>query len=214
MWQTLLDILFPRRSLSGIDGEWVTPQEIHAMKSTPLIIDTPTLRAQGCLSIDRVVAAGSYDASPYLRMAIHRFKYGKVRAFDEIFGHMLAEATPFLQTDARDTVLCPVPLFWLRLYQRGFNQSDLLATAVAYESGKIVLPLLTRIRSTGSQAKRNGEERRRAMHDAFACITDVPPSSVILVDDVFTTGATLDACAQALKKAGVARVEGLVIALG
>jgi predicted amidophosphoribosyltransferase len=111
-------------------------------------------------------------------------------------------------------VLCPVPLHWLRRFGRGFNQAECLARVVAAERGLPVRGLLMRIRWTGSQVQRCRSERLTAVRGAFRCRIPDPPAHLVLIDDLSTTGATLDACARALKEAGARYVEGWVIAHG
>ena len=112
-------------------------------------------------------------------------------------------------------VVVPVPLFPRRQRVRGYNQSALLAEALAR---RMALPAdertLVRARSTASQAEtRNVDERKVNVRDAFQCRgRQLAGKRVLLVDDVSTTGATLDACAQALRKAGVASVWALTFA--
>lgn len=115
-------------------------------------------------------------------------------------------------------MIVPVPLHRWRLWKRRYNQAALLAEQLSRWSGKPHLPLLLqRTRPTPSQGEMtSAKARRRNVLGAFK----IPPGSrenlrgrrVLLVDDVFTTGATLDACARALKRAGVARVEVLTLA--
>jgi ComF family protein len=107
----------------------------------------------------------------------------------------------------------PVPLHRRREYQRGFNQADDLARQL----GVPVVPLLKRIVHTQSQIELPKEERHRNVKDAFALSPDsrslIPdPGIVVLVDDVSTTGATLDACAAVLKRNGVKEVRALTAA--
>lgn len=251
MWQLFLDLLFPRRSLSGAEGEWITEAERRLLVPHPVVEETADLRRRGIRSLDRLVAASTYADSPLLKKAIHTFKYGHVRWLDKELGRLIVQALTeidhsFQRTKnnhgetlggsdgtrrwsrtfegrvgsregnrrlpSREIVLCPVPLHWLRQFQRGFNQSELLARVVSRERGLAVLPLLKRRRWTGSQMKRRRADRLTAMGGAFRCAVSHPPRSVILIDDLSTTGATLDECAKALKDAGVTRVEGWVIA--
>ncbi|TSC57425.1 MAG: phosphoribosyltransferase [Candidatus Peregrinibacteria bacterium Greene0416_19] len=210
----LLDLLFPTRSLTGREGEWVTMEELSALHVEPVILRTHRLRSMGLHALDRVVAAGSYDDLPLLRPAIHTFKYRRIGLFAQPLGLLMSEASHRGWTDM-PPVLCPVPLHWTRRFQRGFNQADLLARAIAGDRQCSVVPLLRRTRSTGHQAWRAREERFRAIEGSFTIRSSATvPSSVVLVDDLLTTGATMDACAAALKKAGATRVEGLVLALG
>jgi len=100
----------------------------------------------------------------------------------------------------------PVPLHPKRLRERGFNQSELLCRAMSEKSGIPVLNALARTRQTSSQAKLSGKERHTNILDAFSCVMDVSGQTLILVDDVVTTGSTASACAKALLSAGAKQV--------
>jgi competence protein ComFC len=109
--------------------------------------------------------------------------------------------------------LVPVPLHRSREWERTFNQSALLARYISQLSGIPALNLLRRIKRTPPQTSLSGQARRRNLHGAFQMKGKVKvPRSVILLDDVVTTGATLESCAAVLRKAGVHRVYGLTIA--
>ena len=147
-----------------------------------------------------------------LREAVHAFKYRCVRRLARPFGALLAAhlaARPL----AVDAVL-PVPLHAGRLAERGFNQAEALAREVA----RIVsLPLindeLVRVRATDQQARLDARSRQENMRGAFAWGKSAPPPrSVLLVDDIITTGATMGACAEALRNAGADHVYGLALA--
>jgi ComF family protein len=132
------------------------------------------------------------------------------------FARMLASAGRELLAEA--DILVPVPLYHTRLWSRRFNQSALLAHQLGKLSSKPVCPFaLIRVRATPSQGDMASvSARRRNVQGAFR----VPPGrssalkgrSVLLIDDVFTTGATIEACARALKKGGASRVLVLTLA--
>jgi ComF family protein len=132
------------------------------------------------------------------------------------FARWLERAGRELIADA--DVIMPVPLHPLRLWTRRFNQSALLASALARRSRKTYEPLvLRRTRSTPSQGEMpSAKARRKNVRGAFRVDPDrvsaVKERRILLVDDVLTTGATVDACARALKRAGAAKVSVLTLA--
>lgn len=104
-------------------------------------------------------------------------------------------------------MLVPVPLHPWRQYTRGYNQSHELALYLSSAYGiPVCAPLLTKVRRTSDQKKLNAKERAKNLHKAFQAAPEAAGRRIILVDDVTTTGATLSACAQALKKAGAIKV--------
>jgi competence protein ComFC len=214
MWHTILDLFFPRTSLSGNGDDWITQTELRTMRRKPVFLSTQELRGMGVLHIDCLAAASTYDESPFLRTAIHRLKYKRIRAMARPLGRMMADASFILPPKIGECVLCPVPLHWTRYFDRGFNQSELLAREVAELLHMKVSPCLRRVRTTGHQAHRGKEDRRTAMHNAFAVRDIALPSRIILIDDVATTCSTLDECARILKEAGVMHVDALALALG
>jgi ComF family protein len=147
-----------------------------------------------------------------LRHGIHRFKYDRLASMAEPFGEMLADYWRAEQFSA--DWLIPVPLHRSRERDRGYNQSDLLARQLAR---RVSVPLssrgLRRTRATAVQMTLDAAQRRENVAGAFECVElRVRGARVVIVDDVATTGATLEACAQAVLKAGAASVMGLALA--
>jgi ComF family protein len=163
----------------------------------------------GMLSFDAAYSFGAYEG--VLRELIHLFKYGRVRPLAAPLGQMMVAAIPRDQTF---DLVAPVPLHWRRRLARGFNQSELLARAVARRYGLAPVNALRRKRSTGVQAGLSHAGRRVNVASAFEASPKaaVAGRRVLLVDDVLTTGATLASCASALKRAGARYVAVLTLA--
>ena len=147
-----------------------------------------------------------------VRDAIHRLKYKGERASAGLLAGLMAEYIEGSPVPA--DALLPTPLHPRRLRSRGYNQSALLAR----ELGKrITLPvredLLIRVRNPRPQVETQSQQERRVnVADNFACQTDAAGLTVLLIDDVATTGSTLSECATALKAAGATRVHALTLA--
>ncbi len=118
------------------------------------------------------------------------------------------------QNGLEDVTVVPVPLHSKRLAERGFNQAQFLGGRVAKEMGWPLEHFLYRSRETKTQTNLTREQRRMNVSSAFACKGDVAGKNILLVDDVITTGATLEECAKVLKRAGAKRVKALVVARG
>jgi ComF family protein len=165
-------------------------------------------------ALDRAIAAYSFD--PALHDAITAFKYGDIRALAPVLGHLLARALPAAMRDSIDVVL-PVPMSGSRHRQRGYNQAELLAREVARMDPerplRLDMSLLVRSVDRRPQAgSASIAERAANVADAFSVAGGVHGLRVLLVDDVMTTGSTLNACAAVLKTAGAGRVGALVLA--
>ncbi len=218
-----LDLLFPRWCVGcGREGDFICSA---CLKSLPRITPPlcprcgrPQLNAVTCpvcvgwqASIDGIRAPFRFDGA--VRRAVHELKYNNLRAIAALLGRWLGD---YLAANPLPTeVLVPVPLHHKRLRERGYNQSRLLALELAKLTGlPLVDDCLVRECHTPPQARTpNVDERRSNVADAFACRDcRLEDRAVLLIDDVATSGATLDACARVLKEAGASSVWGLVIA--
>ncbi len=164
---------------------------------------------------NRARAVAVFDREGVLRELIHGMKYSDRHDARRLFGRWLTEAGRELLAEA--DLLVPVPMTRWRLMRRQFNQAALLAKEVSDLTGiPVDVGALTKPKSTPPQVGLTRQQRRQNVRTAFA----VPPQHrprvagrrIVLVDDVVTTGATVEACARALLAAGVARVD--VLALG
>jgi ComF family protein len=150
-------------------------------------------------------ALGAYDGT--LRDLLHALKYGGRRSIAPRLSAMMA-------TEGRDVLagadlVVPVPLHWRRRRERGFNQSEDLPRHL----GVPAVQVLRRVKATRPQVDLPAGARRDNVRDAFAMRRAIQRKSVIvLVDDVATTGATLEACARVLKAAGAAEIRALTAA--
>lgn len=162
------------------------------------------------INLDAVRVEYAFDGP--VRKAIHALKYKQGRYLIPTLRDLCLETIRVrpLQPDA----IVPVPIGPIRLRERGYNQAALIAEAIADVLHIPVMPALERVKEGPSQTRLNEVERRANVRDAFRVRADLNPDGLrlLLTDDVMTTGATLDACARALKRAGAARVFGLAIA--
>jgi ComF family protein len=161
----------------------------------------------------RARAAVRYD--DIARTLVHALKYGDRLDLTPTLGRWMVQAGGALLTEA--DALVPVPLHWRRLWTRRFNQSAALADAIAAQVKLTVAHAsLTRVKATRQQVGLTASERALNVQGAFRVGAeargDVKDRRLVLVDDVLTSGATIDACARALLRAGAATVDVLVFA--
>ncbi|MCI0405283.1 MAG: ComF family protein [candidate division Zixibacteria bacterium] len=157
-----------------------------------------------------VFALGIFD--PHNRELIHRLKYcGDVPAGKFLGSELGKVVAGFNSTPAWDAIV-PVPLHWTRKWSRGFNQSALLAKALSKTAGLPIFPALRRVKRTKDQTRLSREERLANVRGAFHVVKDVEGKKLLLLDDVTTTGATLEECRRVLAEAGASQISAAVIA--
>jgi ComF family protein len=226
--QRLLNLIFPPHCAGcGATGAFLCDRCIAAAPfvkpRTCLFCPRPQPDGALCYACRQqpsalVAAAALCYYTPPIETAIKRLKYKGGQAVAPALAALVA-APPrptWLQPGAA-TLLLPVPLHPARERERGFNQAALLAAALAPHLDLPCDPhphYLRRVRRTRPQVGLNSEQRRQNVAGAFAC--DPAPAlrdaRIVLVDDVYTTGATMQDCARALREAGAARVYAFTIA--
>lgn len=196
----VLDLLFPPRCAhcGRVDSVWC-PVCGQLLDQTPLQINH-----------DGWIASGG-EHSGILQSAVHGLKYYGVKSLSASLGSRAADTVRAVGWQI-DLVIA-VPAHAERVRARGYNQAALIADACARALGGQAVPdALERIRHTRSQVGLTREERLSNVTDAFAAHTEIVSGRrVLLVDDVCTTGATLQACAESLRAAGVSEVYAVTI---
>jgi ComF family protein len=221
MGKLALDFLLPQYCIGcGREGGVLCPACAAAMpRIQPPFCQRCGLPLDGgsCPDCGRLEACFDGLRSPFrferlARQAVHQLKYQNLRLMAE---PLAAELALFLQHNPLPVdVIMPVPLHPRRLRERGYNQSALLAAKLAPVIGlKVDEHSLKRARHTISQARaESAAQRRQNMDGAFVCRAGVSGKRVLLIDDVATSGATINGCAIALKEAGALSVWGLTVA--
>ncbi|MBT3865361.1 ComF family protein [Candidatus Peregrinibacteria bacterium] len=169
-------------------------------------------------SFDHLVVCSRYDKTGVLKKIIERFKYKYSEELTDVLGHFYVEQVEilnkFFEQDFDGAVMVPVPLHSKRFRERGFNQAYLLAKEIEFDWE--LRSVLIRVKNTPHQARLDRAGRLRNLNNAFSIKHNsrIEGRNIVLIDDVCTTGATLNECAKVLKKAGAGKVLGFVLARG
>ncbi len=199
MLQTVLNTLLPRRC-PGCQGQLGSARGLCRACQSAL---HPQLQSHSPLSphvSPHLVVLGPYRG--VLGRSVKALKYGNSRELAQLLGSQLALGVP---AGWGVQAVTAVPLHPVRMRERGFNQAELLGRQVAAGLDVPYLPALSRSRATGNQAKRHAKERLNALDDAFTTAANLP-ETMLLIDDVMTTGSTFLSCASALREAGVRQI--------
>jgi ComF family protein len=231
LWRAALDLALPRLCAvcrEPVEGEGLCPACWSKLSfitrpycerlGIPFVYDP----GPGILSMEAIADPPAYQRAraavrfdDVSRALVHALKYGDRLDLAPMMGRWLHQAGRELLAEADGLV--PVPLHWRRHWARRFNQSAMLAAAVAKASGMpIAARALKRVKSTAQQVGLSRTQRAANIQGAFRVPADgraeVVGRRLILVDDVLTSGATVEGCAKALLRAGAANVDVLVFA--
>lgn len=220
-----LDLIFPKKCVNcGEFGGFVCQKCLAKIKP----IETQVCPKCGKISdkgkwcsgckgksnLTGIIVSAQYRIGPTKEM-IHYLKYNGVTELapglaDLLIDQLIGEDVP------EDVIITSVPLHKKKYLERGFNQSEMIGGIVAKKLGLCYQNLLIRTKYTESQVKLKGDKRRENLVDAFASVPriSIDNKTIMIIDDVSTTGATLEECAKVLRQNGARRVWGLVVARG
>lgn len=229
----ILDTLFPIRCLAcGAEGYWLCPicagkVKLREFQLCPHCEKEITLSGMLCLrcrdskvsSLDALITSVDYETAA-VKQLIHNFKYRFVRDSAEPLAFFMAKAAICYDLPLPDAII-PVPLHPRRLRWRGFNQSELLARELSQNlAPPIIIPVLDILRrkryNRPQMEIKNYKERLGNVKNIFS-LSDIKTSlirkkTILLIDDIATTGATLQECAKILKDNGAKKVMAIVVA--
>ena len=219
------DYVFPVYCLNcKKEGNWLcekcfTKLDLSGVYCCP-VCHKNTEQGEYCLSckiglpLDSHIAITIYKEDSLVGDVIHTLKYSWAEDVSEVFEKMIDKFVDnnknlFVDID----FVVPIPLHKKRLAERGFNQAELIAKIIGKKLDKPMKDILDRSRQTKQQAKLKREERIENLKDAFIRKEKIE-GNILLIDDVFTTGSTMQEGAKALKKGGVDKIIGFSIARG
>jgi ComF family protein len=214
-WVRWLDLVLPPACAGcGRFGAVLCEECLRAFRPAAAIDDRFLSADPGAMVGDALeLAFAAFVHGANVRRALQRLKYGGSAQVAHPLARAAGPALEALTAISGRLPLVPVPVHGARLRQRGYNQAALLARALGVGAGLPVLDILERRRATARQHGLGKAARLHNMRGAFAVREGAtPPPALILVDDILTTSATLEACAQVLRAAGAASVYGFTIA--
>lgn len=219
LFEQLLNLFFPPRCVScKQEGDFLCKNCVQEFRIHSLKTKSIHPSSEDFEYLNGVIYGADYAKNPQIQAAITQFKYRFTRELVGEFGRLIGDKLKELgMLRNRQVVLIPVPLHKKRLNYRGFNQAKLIAceSAIQFGDKATIYEMLSRVKNTSQQAKLNKLERRQNLAEAFEVSGDIgllTGKVCFVVDDVCTTGSTLDNCAKVLKENGVRKVYGLVVA--
>ncbi|MCI9663433.1 MAG: ComF family protein [Lachnospiraceae bacterium] len=230
-FERILDLVYPKRCVvcdgiteepkravcRGCEGKIVHIRAPFCMKCGKQLQAAEEELCEGCRTKRHFFVQGTalYD---YGSMAdsIFRFKYCGRQEYAAFYGRQLAEQKAMWLGAVRPDALIPVPVHASRRRKRGYNQAELIAAELSKHTGiPVNTTLIVRVRKTLPQKGLGGRERQNNLKKAFKIReNDVKLKTIVIIDDIYTTGSTIDAMAEVLRTAGIQKVYFMVLAAG
>lgn len=223
-----MSFIFPKKCISCRRfGSYLCP-DCFARLDFNIALICAVCGRQAVSGITHPVCRGRYDIDGVFASIVYRgvakklvyqFKFQPYltdlrHVVADLFYEGLIQQELFYKIPQEKTILVPIPLHSKRLRSRGYNQAEILAVDLSKRLGLPVKNILTRMRQTTSQVGKTQKERRENIKGVFQLKGTVEGKAVLLVDDVLTSGATMNEAAKTLKRAGVKEVWGLALAHG
>jgi len=200
-------------------AEQVVPiQGIRCMKCGKEIGEEERVYCYDCMHVKHVytqcIAALPYEKA--IKQSIYRFKYKGCREYAWWYASIIAKYCLKQIQMWKPEIIIPVPMFHKKKKERGYNQAELVAEKLSLLTGiDMNSQILVRSRKTAPMKTLHGKERIKNLENAFLVKTKmIKYNKVLLIDDIYTTGATLDACSAALKKQGAEEVYAVCLCIG
>ncbi|MCR4924565.1 MAG: ComF family protein [Lachnospiraceae bacterium] len=228
---SVLDIFYPRRCPVCQDvvypkGERVCPdclkelsyvKDPYCLKCGKPLYESEREFCRDCAGKEREFDCGRsvYIYNDVIKNGIYNLKYGGRKEYAEFYGmEMAVRGRSFLKRVAPEALI-PVPLHKKRLIKRGYNQAKLLADKMGELSGiPVISDLVIREKNTRAQKNLSEKDRQNNLKNAFKIVkNDVSLKTVMVVDDIYTTGSTMEAISQCLKESGVREVYYMVLSV-
>ena len=230
VWERGLDLVFPARCpvcdkpapypeliCPACGGRFVPVKEPRCLKCGKHLGDEREEYCKGCR-----VAAHKFDQGrglfeyPSMARSMYRFKYAGRKEYARFYGEQIVKKLGKTIRGWRPDALVPVPVHAARKRERGYNQALALAGEIGRRMGiPVDFRLIKRVKKTLPQKLLDDRERQNNLKRAFKIArNDVKLKRVVIIDDIYTTGSTIDACALELKRAGVEKVYFIAIAIG
>lgn len=219
-----LDIIYPRFCIGcGDEGSWLCAKcknetiaiQMQTCPSCNKLSDNGLycLKCRDDKHLNGVIVADYYEEGPTKEL-IHNFKYNHILELKKYLGGRLIKA--LTKSGIQCDFITFAPLHYRRLATRGYNQSEELASEVALKTKVPIKNLLIKIKNTKRQVGLKSEARKSNLSGVFKLTNKnlIRGKKIIIVDDILTTGTTLNECAKVLKEAGAKKVWGLVLAKG
>jgi competence protein ComFC len=205
IYEAGIDLLFPPRCVGCGRVDWVWCDNCQGKLDETVF---PS-RVKPLEPLAGIAATGVHEG--VIREAVQGLKYNQAKIVAQPLGERLM--TQYVRQNWTSDMIVPIPLHMSRLAERGYNQAQLLSEVLAKEAAIPCVPeAVSRQRNTQSQVTLNAMERQTNLLDAFQANPQlVSNKQILLIDDVYTTGATLSACAQAILEAGAQAVYGLTV---
>ena len=152
----------------------------------------------------------------YIRLSLYRFKYGGRQEYASFYGRQMAHRLEEKRRQWRPEALVPVPLHKRKQKKRGYNQAELIARELSkYWKIPVITNLVVRCKNTRPMKEIVGTDRQNNLKKAFKLGTnDVKLNTIIIIDDIYTTGSTIDAVSKVCLEAGIANVYFMTVSIG